>query len=125
MRITTKLAPFGTFVVFLPRIFLRNPYTVKIEEIVVAFSKPQNNLVASAEAFSAMQPVTISPDNPIPQRQTSDAVKYVINEKIKRHNNAGLDMIANLPTYASAFLGCSDNFHQKFSVKRKKILYFC
>ncbi|OPZ16449.1 MAG: hypothetical protein BWZ10_01437 [candidate division BRC1 bacterium ADurb.BinA364] len=84
----------------LRRIFLRDAHGVQVEHIIVAFSVPDDGLIAAGKTLRAMQAMFEVPNNPIPHFHFQTR-KNRIKHGVERDNLPFEHIVAYLPAQAA------------------------
>ena len=82
--------------ILFPRILLRHPDPVEIEEVMIALGVPYDGFVTARKTFRAVQAVFKMPDDPVSHFH-SQALEDRVQENIQRQDRSVFDIIANLP----------------------------
>ena len=107
-RIAAKATLVRAFIVPLSRIFLRYPYRIKIEIVILSIRIPKYRLMSSTESTLGVTPVRIDPDNSITELELTASLHSRRRKVVEWNEAIGANMISELP--AEGGPGLEDSF---------------
>src|ERR1035441_7267086 len=100
--IARVLPCFRPFEVLLPRVLLRHPHNIQVEEIILALGEPKNTFITPGEAPTAMKSVLEVPDNAIPALKPQLS-EYWEQHGIQRNDHPIIHVVSYFPANASCW----------------------